>query len=174
MHHQSYLQSAKFTQLLVDVSQGQERNIENSVTITNAQILDGAKRAYEDGKITETEYNTIRSGLSQRIGVKGETKIVQVDSKTIDIYLDNVLAGMLLGAGAGAVVISLMKIPGIASLLKNMGIGGDILKLALGGAGANLLDTSNGIIVRLNKIPDKPMPGGYTEPGWVGGGARDQ
>lgn len=156
-----------------DVSQGQEGNIENSVTITNTQILKGATRAYEDGKITETEYNTIRSGLSQRIGVKGETKIVQIDNETIDVYLDSRLAALLLQGIPGAVAASLFGISAAGDALGSMGLTTAILTAALKPVISNVMDTSNGVIVTMKKVP-KPMPGGYTEPGWVGSGVRDQ
>lgn len=158
----------------VDTSQSQENNnVENSITITNKQVLEGATRAYEDGKITETEYNTIRSGLTQRIGVKGETKIVQVDNETIDVYLDNRLAGLLLQGIPGAVAASLFSISAVADALATMGLTTAILTAALAPVISNVTDTSNGVIVTMKKVP-KPMPGGYTEPGWVGSGVRDQ
>lgn len=158
----------------VDTSQSQENNnVENSITITNKQVLEGATRAYEDGKITETEYNTIRSGLTQRIGVKGETKIVQVDNETIDVYLDNRLAGLLLQGIPGAVAASLFSISAVADALATMGVTTAILTAALAPVISNVTDTSNGVIVTMKKVP-KPMPGGYTEPGWVGSGVRDQ
>lgn len=158
----------------VDTSQSQENNnVENSITITNKQVLEGATRAYEDGKITETEYNTIRSGLTQRIGVKGETKIVQVDNETMDLYLDNRLAGLLLQGIPGAVAASLFGVAAAADTLAGMGLTTAILTAALAPVISNVMDTSNGVIVTMKKVP-KPMPGGYTEPGWVGSGVRDQ
>lgn len=158
----------------VDTSQSQENNnVENSITITNKQVLEGATRAYEDGKITETEYNTIRSGLTQRIGVKGETKIVQVDNETMDLYLDNRLAGLLLQGIPGAVAASLFGVAVAADTLAGMGLTTAILTAALAPVISNVMDTSNGVIVTMKKVP-KPMPGGYTEPGWVGSGVRDQ
>ena len=159
----------------VDTSQSQENNnVENSITITNKQVLEGATRAYEAGEISKSDYQIMYSELTQRSGTQGVTKVVEIDSETAELYLNSTLTKTIVRTGEAATVLAALKaIPAAAAWLSKHGGLAAALGYIFDGFTENSLNIDNGIIITLKKDV-KPMPGGYTEPTWVSTNIRSQ
>lgn len=138
----------------------QEEQNNEVFTFTNADFLEGAKIAYEEGKITQYEYNYIQSLMMQRIGAKGVNKLVHAGGHQYDLYLDSRIAGAIVGLGGAAVGFALSKVPGLSEILNSAG--GVLFGGAAGGMLNNELDTSNGIIINYSEIPAKDQYGNPT------------
>lgn len=153
--------------------QGESQDERNTLTITDEQLLEGAKIAYESGEISKKDYQSMYSVLTQRSNVKGVTKVVEVDGETHELYLNSKHAGMLVDVGVSSVIKAIMSIPALAAWAATYGLASTVLTTLLGEAVTGSIDTSNGIVITLKKGV-KAMPGGYTEPTWRARNVRSQ
>lgn len=125
------------------------------VVITNSEFLASATTLYQQGKILEKDYRVIRSSMMERWGIKGQTKIVRRRDGKLDIYLNNVLTGLLVGGSIAAVASAIAAIPAVASTLAAGGTSVSAVTGALGAAVGVITSADRGII-----ITQRPIHGG--------------
>lgn len=122
------------------------------VVITNSEFLSSATTLYQQGKISEKDYRVIRSSMMERWGFKGQTKIVRRRDGKLDIYLNNVLTGLLVGGSIAAVASAIAAIPAVASILAAGGTSVSAVTGALGGAVGVITSADRGIIITQRRI----------------------
>ncbi len=79
-----------------------QNNESEEVTFTNMDFLKAAELAYEDEYISESDYNFILTKTSQRIGINGVNKIVDLGNNNYELYLNSLVAGTTIGLGGAA------------------------------------------------------------------------
>lgn len=94
------------------------------VTFTSKDLLKATREAYREGKITKEQCRKVESIAFERLGRKGQNKIVRVGHLLHDHYFDNVTWSMMLALGAGSIGLVIGAIPGInasaASLISSV------------------------------------------------------
>ncbi len=147
----SVFQSFSFAISLNEAQQNKQQITSKKfeITFTNQDFLKATESAYKKGLITKEDYNKIISqlNLNSRLGIKGETKIVALGNNNYDIYLNNVISALLVGASIGTITYILSEIPIIVALLKAFKIEAAILAGAISSAVATISNVDNGIII---------------------------
>ena len=130
-------------------------SMENSqeISFTNEEFFMAAQQAYEDGAISKSDYDFINTQMTQRIGIRGENKLVENDDGTIDIYLNNVVATTIIGGAVAAGAYIIAQVPAIGAWLSNAGIATSAFSGAIGGAIGAITNADDGIIINLSTDP---------------------
>lgn len=119
---------------------------QEEVTITRWDLLAAAQRVYNEGSLTDEQFNAIFALCVERIGAKGVNKRVALGNGYYDNYVDSLNWNALLVTGGVGLGSLIGLIPGInaawAAALVTVG----------GGLGGHLLNGDNGVIVRTRQV----------------------
>lgn len=124
--------------------------IKKVVTVKNSDVLNILKGKYQNGELSEKDYNIIKSEFDNRWGASGETKIVIFWDGAFDLYLNSYYSYAIAGAsigGATVLLTSLLAAAGITSGASLFAVGSVSAFIGLV-AGAEL---SNGVIIYVKR-----------------------
>ena len=115
-------------------------------TFTTEDVINAAEAAYANGDLSEEDLNTVLSIAYARLAIKGENKIVQVNSDTYDYYLNSLVWSLVTSLGTGAVSALLAYIPGLSAAAAAF------IGSVVGGVSGSILSAENGVIIRVQMI----------------------
>lgn len=124
--------------------------IKKVVTVKNSDVLNILKGKYQNGELSEKDYNIIKSEFDNRWGPSGQTKVVFFSDGAFDLYLNSYYSYALAGASIGGATVLL------TSLLAAAGITGGASLFAVGSVSAFIglvagAELSNGVIIYVKR-----------------------
>ena len=115
-------------------------------TFSNQDVLIAAESLYNKGTFTKEQYQIVYSAYSQRLGVKGVNKVVNLGNGMMDVYINNVTWSAMIGLGGGAAGLLLGAIPGL-----NAGVAAMIGTVG-GAIGSTYFGADRGVIMRMKQV----------------------
>lgn len=124
--------------------------IKKVVTVKNSDVLNILKGKYQNGELSEKDYNIIKSEFDNRWGPSGETKFVFFWDGAFDLYLNSYYSYALASATVGGATVLL------GSLLAAAGISGGTSLFAATSVGAFIgmvagTELSSGVIIYVKR-----------------------
>lgn len=126
--------------------------IKKVVTVKNSDVLNILKGKYQNGELSEKDYNIIKSEFDNRWGAAGQTKIVFFWDGAFDLYLNSYYSYAIADASIGGATVLL------TSLLAAAGVTDGASLFAVSSVGAFIgmvagTELSNGVIVYFKRAP---------------------
>lgn len=143
LNNQNYEPDAEYTQFDAGYMADE---LASEVTFSNADVLKAAENLYIQGLFTKEQYNIVSSAFTQRLGIKGQNKVVNLGNGMTDVYINNVTWNAMIGLGGAGAGLLLGAIPGLSAGWAAV-IGG-----VAGAAGSSYLDAERGVIVRMQQV----------------------
>lgn len=129
-----------------DVQVASIENNREDFIFSNKDVLKAAEKLYNEGLFTKEQYQIVYSAYTQRLGIKGENKVVHIANGVMDVYINNVTWSALIGLGGFGAGLLLGAIPGI-----NASVAAGIA--AVGGAvGGAFFGAERGVIARMKMV----------------------
>lgn len=129
-----------------------------SVTFTNHDLYESAKKLYENNEISKEDFQAIQALAFERWGFKGENKIVKNPDGSIDLYINNVVSGVVVGGSVAAIAAAIVAIPPVAAFLATYGVGSGVAAAAIGGGVSAFTSADNGLIITMRVIGTATSP----------------
>lgn len=124
------------------------KTTEESFVFSNQDVLKAAEKLYNSGLFSKEQYQTVYAAYTQRLGIKGENKVVHLGDGLMDVYINNVTWSVLISIGGTAAGLLLNAIPGLnakaAILLAGTGAG----------FGNAFFGAENGVIARMKLVTE--------------------
>lgn len=132
--------------------------VSETITFTSDDFFAATEKVYREGKITKEQYRKIASIAFERLGRKGQNKVVRVGHLLYDHYFDNVTWSMMVTAGGGAIGIIVGAIPGI-----NASVAG-VISAVISSGFTSYYGADKGVIIRMQlyQIHDEIIGPYYT------------
>ena len=124
------------------------KTTEESFVFSNQDVLKAAEKLYNSGLFSKEQYQTVYAAYTQRLGIKGENKVVHLGDGLMDVYINNVTWGVLISIGGAAAGLLLSAIPGLNAKAAILIAG------AGGGFGNAFFGSENGVIARMKLVTE--------------------
>lgn len=125
--------------------------IKKVVTVKNSDVLNILKGKYQNGELSEKDYNIIKSEFDNRWGAAGQTKIVFFWDGAFDLYLNSYYSYAIAGASIGGATVLLTSL-----LAAGVTDGASLFAVSSVGAFIGMVagtELSNGVIVYFKRAP---------------------